>query len=684
MAEALTHAQTTALWVASFFDELVRCGVRAAVVSPGSRSTPLAMAAFELSCRRPDDLRVYVDVDERGAAFLGLGMAKASGRPVALICTSGTATANYYPAVIEAETSRVPLIVLTGDRPPRLQGLGAPQTTDQLKLYGDHVRSFRAMPLPAADERSIAFARQAAREAFIAATGARPSFGRPGDVQVASRACEAMAGPVHLNFPFDEPLKPEFGAADRWVAASAASAPNDAEAGGAAAVEPPAGDGAAAAGDTGAAPGAAVVAAGASADAFSFGRLPIAFVVHVPRPALANADAELLAAVLADKRVLVLAGEGTCSTLAEAHEVAAWARRCGYPLLADPLSGLRAVDAPQVVDAYDAAFGQADCPLPDAVIRFGRYPVSKRATTQLAAARPLNVVVDAGETRDFNAATDRFVAMAPLDFVRSFDPSALAARDCGSAPSEAQRAFFDAWISLNDRTRVRLAAAASVAAGTVSEEPATDAAPSEGPVTDDADRTELFEGALIAAVLDEAPASSCLFVANSMAVRNLDTFQRRGRGPRCVMANRGQNGIDGTLSTAIGAAQLFEQTTLITGDLTLQHDLNALALQHELLRNQPGTPPTLVVVLLNNDGGAIFDMLPQASDDPYFERLFLTPQGVDFEHAALAFGVPYRRAASLEEFSRLYRMRLRVPGISLIEARVPLRGLKERLGGYWK
>ena len=122
----LTHSQVTALWTASFFDELVRCGVRAAVVSPGSRSTPLAMAAYELSCRRPADLRVFVDVDERGAAFLGLGMAKASGRPVVLICTSGTATANYYPAVIEAETSRVPLIALTGDRPPRLQGLGAP------------------------------------------------------------------------------------------------------------------------------------------------------------------------------------------------------------------------------------------------------------------------------------------------------------------------------------------------------------------------------------------------------------------------------------------------------------------------------------------------------------------------------------------------------------------------------
>ncbi|MEE0582596.1 MAG: thiamine pyrophosphate-binding protein, partial [Adlercreutzia sp.] len=166
-----THQQDTALFVAAFFDEMVRWGVCEVVVSPGSRSTALAMAAYELEQRRPQDLRVYVDIDERGAAFLGLGLAKASGRPVALVCTSGTALANYYPAVIEAETSRVPLIVLSGDRPPQLQGLGAPQTTDQLKAYGNHVRSFRAMPTPRGRDRDIAFARQAAREAVLAALG---------------------------------------------------------------------------------------------------------------------------------------------------------------------------------------------------------------------------------------------------------------------------------------------------------------------------------------------------------------------------------------------------------------------------------------------------------------------------------------------------------------------------------
>ncbi len=166
--------QETALFVSAFFDELARWGVCETVVSPGSRSTALAMTAFEMSERFPERMRVYVDVDERGASFFALGLAKASGRPVCLVCTSGTALANYYPAVMEAETSRVPLIVLSGDRPLRLQGFGAPQTVDQLKAYGTHVRAFRQMPLPGAAPRDIAFVRQTAREICLAAMGRAP------------------------------------------------------------------------------------------------------------------------------------------------------------------------------------------------------------------------------------------------------------------------------------------------------------------------------------------------------------------------------------------------------------------------------------------------------------------------------------------------------------------------------
>lgn len=196
----------TARFLGAFFDELACWGVHDVVISPGSRSTPLAMTAYELHRRAPWRMRVFVDVDERGAAFFALGMAKASGCPAALICTSGTAVANYYPAITEAEASRIPLVVLTGDRPPRLQGLGAPQTCNQLNMYGNHVRSFRQMPLPNADDAALAFARQAAREAVIASCGG----GRISDDEGIRIAGECQGAPVHVNFPFDEPLKPDF------------------------------------------------------------------------------------------------------------------------------------------------------------------------------------------------------------------------------------------------------------------------------------------------------------------------------------------------------------------------------------------------------------------------------------------------------------------------------------------
>ena len=709
----LGHGGTCALWVCSFLDELVRCGVRAAVVSPGSRSTPLAMAAFELSCRRPDLLRLYVDVDERGAAFFGLGMAKAGGGPVALICTSGTAVANYYPAVIEAETSRVPLVVLTGDRPPRLQGLGAPQTTDQLKIFGDHVRAFRAMPLPAAAARDLAFARQAAREAVLAATGGHARFAADGllaqddgrmpdagaegasadaviaveDIPVASFACEHMAGPVHLNFPFDEPLKPDFPTADAFaaqVAGSGSDAFSLARAG------EPAGNG-----------GCDPSGTGSLAD---FGSTSACAPFVPVRTALAPDAAREVLACIRSGRALVLAGEGSCSTLGEAREVVAWARKLRLPVLADPLSGLRSVDAAEVMDAYDTVFSWEGCPVPEVVIRFGRYPISKRATKRIAAAHPRCIVVDEGQTRDYEALGGLVVPASPIDFVRScMDVAELLAdgngEHAGAYATPGQEAFMHAWTACNDEARARVERLGVPGGGIVQGDArfssrgkcreATgvfadeEACSGELAEEEKVQQAGVFEGAVVRAVMELAPAGSCVFAANSMAVRAVDNFYLKSGKPLCLLANRGQNGIDGTVSTAIGAAQRFGQTTFITGDLTLQHDLGGLALQNELLANQPGTPPTIVIVLLNNDGGAIFDMLPQASDDPYFERLFLAPQRVDFEYAALAFGVPYRRVETAREFADCYRKRLCFPGISLIEVRTSLRGVKERYGAYW-
>ena len=754
LAGGAADPRATARFVGAFLDELCRWGVHDVVVSPGSRSTPLAMCAYELSRRAPERLCLFVDVDERGAAFFALGLAKAGGRPAALICTSGTAVANYYPAVLEAESSRVPLIVLTGDRPPRLQGLGAPQTCDQLKAYGDHVRAFRQMPLPSADAASLAFARQAAREA-CAAAGGDVGVGEAAAAAVCADGCGVTAriagccagGPVHLNFPFDESLKPDLsttrlfdGGRARMVCAGVAARAEAAVCAGAA-VRPEAAvhaDAAASAEATDDAAAARIGVADVSRET-SVPSLDIvpSGVVSV-RVTMTSEVARAVSDLLAGARALVLAGEGTCSTVEEARAVLAWARAFGMPLLADPLSGLRSFDEPFVIDNYDSVLGAGGAApeglRPQVIVRFGRYPVSKRATQFVAATRPVQIVVDERETRDFNAATDVFVPCRPIEFARAM----MGARTEGEAeaslsPSSFRQEFLAAWVAANEQARARIVAAACNDAG----DGAVGATGTGVP-----EATATFEGAYVRRVVELAPEGSCLFAANSMSIRALDTFLLKSDKRLAVLCNRGLNGIDGTVSTALGAAQRFAQTTLITGDLTLLHDLNALALQRELRVQRAhgakaglsaaaasGAPygngtgggfardeargteggfardeardageaalggaslevegrpaPSIVIVLLNNDGGGIFDMLPQRSDEAYFERLFLTPQEVDFQAAARAFSVPHCRAETVAAFDETYRAALGVPGISLIEVRVPLRGLKERYASCW-
>ena len=658
--------RATARFLGAFFDELAKWGVRNVVISPGSRSTPLSMIAYELSCRAPQRMSTYVDIDERGAAFLALGMAKASGRPAALVCSSGTAIANYYPAILEAESSRVPLIVLTADRPPQLQGLGAPQTCDQSHAYGTHVRAYRGMPLPADDEGSLRFARQAAREACIAALGscefpqnqgAQNPSAPIGTPQRLAGAC--FGGPVHLNVPFDEPLKPDVTLPDLFDAG--------------------------------------IPCAGSAADGTGLGAKPVRnsqlpVGVAQVRGVMEGAAAAQLARELLASSVLLLAGEGSCATYEEAQRVLAFARAFAIPVLADPLSGLRSLDDPLVIGNYDSVLQPGgispdEALNPQVIVRFGRYPVSKRAT-QWARAREdagvLQVVVDPLETRDTNAATTVFVRMKPADFAQSME-RALRREDGPATAGANDLSFANAW------QRVEEAAAKRIAA--------VDAGKGSDP--------DGFEGAYVRRVLELAPAGSCLFAANSMSVRAVDTFYLKGAKQLIVLANRGLNGIDGTVSTAIGASRCFGRTTLITGDLTMLHDLNSLALQRELrvqrqLADIAGdanrTPEQaakrnacetdtgaqgITIVLLNNNGGAIFDMLPQKSQEAYFERLFLTPQDVDFQAAVAAFGVPYSKTATLAEFDRAYRASLDVPGISFIEVPVPLQGLRERYADYW-
>lgn len=594
-----------ARYVGAFFDELMRAGVRDVVVSPGSRSTPLSMVAYEASRRFGSALNLYVDVDERGAAFFALGIAKATGRAVCVVCTSGTALANHYPAVMEAASSRVPLIVLSGDRPLRLQKLGAPQTCDQTKAFSESAARFYQAPEPSDDPGRIAAVRQVAQEAVIAAA-----------------PHSHASAPVHVNFFFDEPLVPDLGVEDLFTCGRRAQA----------------------------------------------GNLPS--IVSADR-ALALSDARELARVLDAHRVIVLAGEGTFSSEAlidharrdrEAQALIAFAERFDAPLLADPLSQLRSYEHPAVIGGYDRIMKSDDEPPFDAVVRFGRYPISKRATQAVAAADCVQIVVDRVDTRDFNAQTALFVQADPLDFV-----VALLEADAGGALD-------------GDGMPVAPALAENVRAWALLDRARTARIAESGMGADDG-----FEGAYVRALIEEVPAESLVFSANSMAVRALDAFYAPRAKRLTVLANRGLNGIDGTTSTAFGAAQAFAQTVFVTGDLTFLHDLNALALQGEMaLRARAGhAAPSILLVLLNNNGGAIFDLLPQRAESTCFERLFLTPQQVDLAAAARAFGVPVHSASTVEDFRCACRAAWGVPGVSLIEVPGTTSDVRERYDRYW-
>lgn len=662
--QSLPHQ--TARMVSAFFDELISCGVQDVVVSPGSRSTALAMVAHASS------MNLYVDVDERGAAFFALGLAKARGRAVAIVCTSGTALANYAPAVMEAESSRVPLVVLSGDRPARLQQLGAPQTFDQMKVFSDHVKKFWQMPQPSQDGRVVCYARQIAREAVIAAA--------PGTWS---------AGPVHINFPFDEPLKPDLTIEDLFVCGRGARAYDKygQDCVGCDHVEP----------------------------AERAGLGPIVRTNQV----LSEQQQHALVSFIRNHKVIALCGEGTLTPgtnnemLAQQREaLCQWAHAFDIPLLADPLSGMRSCDDSAVIDCYDNLFNQDDTPAFDTVIRFGRYPISKSTTTTLARRSSVqaeaaqsasetqhaatqgetasasyedvlySIVVDPQETRDFNCGTTTFIAMEPAHFVKSMlegmDRSAhehsesAASSACVdtqdtedlSAHAETPTPNIAAWSTVNKCECKRIAA-----------------------VRDAAD--DAFEGSYVAALLDQLPEQSLFFVANSMAIRAVDTFYNASNKSLFVLGNRGLNGIDGTLSSALGAVQEKGIGVLLTGDLTMLHDINALALQNEMrirARDKYSGPrreiPSLTIVLLNNDGGAIFDMLPQQSTEPYFNRLFLTPQAVKFEHIAQAFDIPYAHVETVEHFNDAFAQHVGQPGIHLIEITLPREGVRDRYQPY--
>jgi 2-succinyl-5-enolpyruvyl-6-hydroxy-3-cyclohexene-1-carboxylate synthase len=539
--------RNTAL-ASAFVEELARCGVRHAVLSPGSRSTPLAVALW-----RQPAIEVSVIVDERSGGFFALGAAQATRRPVAVLCTSGTAAANLHPAVAEADEAAVPLIVLTADRPPELRGIGAGQTIDQLKLYGAAPRWFCEVGTHEADDDGLLHYRSVACRAYAAARG------------------EPRPGPVHLNLAWRDPLAPV--AVDGDVTATS----------------PLALDGR--------------------------GDRPLTAVPHsgaTPDPALLD---ELAERIEAAPRGLILAGRQTDPALRE--PVFELARAAGYPVLAEPTSQLRrGRHEPAVVGAYDAiARLRAGALAPQLVLRFGDMPTSKPLRQWLAALEECRqLVVDAGF--GWNEPSHR------AETIVRAEPAALAAGLAERVPRSASDAWTAAW-----------GEAESIAREAIEAELGKLSAPSEPGL----------QAALGEALRD----GDLVYTASSMPIRDQEAFLLPGEADVLFLCNRGANGIDGLVSSGIGAAHASGRpAVIVTGDLGLLHDIGGLAALRDV-----STPVRIVII--DNGGGGIFHFLPQseAMAQDEFEALLGTPRGLDVAAAAQLFGIPHRRLDDLGELA---------------------------------
>ena len=532
-------------YIAALVDEFYQLGVRHAVFSPGSRSTTMAMLFKE-----HEGFETYMNIDERSASFMALGIAKAHKEPTVLVCTSGSAVSHYLPAVLEAQYSGVPLIVLSADRPHTLLHVGAPQTVDQHKIFGTAVNYFEELAVPQ-EAHYYTYPRQVARKAYM-------------------KAMDTKKGPVHINVPLFEPLVPEL-----------------------------------------------------SRNHFEAGRS--SFKVVKPNYSDIFACGEGNNLLERYERILILAGPQI--DIDEAEMIRSFGESLQAPILADPLSNIRGCGTSKVViSTYDALLaGQAFWHelKPDCVIQFGQIVVSKRVQQMVAS-------WDNVEYIEVNATMD---SMNPTGKTTMHIQASIDVFTNLYGVKNDSPAYLGKWQHLETAGKQKL--------GTAIEEPSC------------------FEGRTIRELQQHISDNAQVLIANSMSIRDFDYFWFSGESKAVLYGNRGVNGIDGTISTALGLAANGRPTYLVTGDLSLFHDLNGLAVAktHNL---------NLTIILHNNDGGGIFEYLPQKGTK-HFDYLFSTSQGLDYSGAAKLYGCGYTKISSPDELSSVLAKIGQESGVHIIE-----------------
>ena len=532
-------------YIAALVDEFYQLGVRHAVFSPGSRSTTMAMLFKE-----HEGFETYMNIDERSASFMALGIAKAHKEPTVLVCTSGSAVAHYLPAILEAQYTGVPLIVLSADRPHTLLHVGAPQTVDQHKIFGTAVNYFEELAVPQ-ESHYYTYPRQVARKAYM-------------------KAMDTKKGPVHINVPLFEPLVPEL-----------------------------------------------------SRNHFEAGRS--SFKVVKPNYSDIFACGEGNNLLERYERILILAGPQI--DIDEAETICSFGEALQAPILADPLSNVRGCDTSKVViSTYDALLARQALWYelkPDCVIQFGQIVVSKRVQQMIASWTDVEYI-------EVNPTMD---SMNPTGKTTMHMQASIDVFTHLYGKNNNSDTYLNIWRRLDQAGKKQLSLAS--------------------------DEPHCFEGRTIRELQKQIPEDGQIFVANSMTIRDFDYFWFSGESKAVLYGNRGVNGIDGTISTALGLAVNGRPTYLVTGDLSLFHDLNGLAVAktHNL---------NLTIILHNNDGGGIFEYLPQKGTK-HFDYLFSTSQGLDYSGAAKLYGCGYTKISSPNELSFVLAKIGQESGVHIIE-----------------
>ncbi len=555
-------------YIAAVVDELYELGIRDIVISPGARSTPLSM----WFCEHKFD--TYLQIDERCAGFFALGIAKEKNVPVVLVCTSGSALAHYLPAIIEASHARLPLIILSADRPYELQYVGAPQTMNQNQIFGNFTKYYQELSIPSSNENSTI---QDFRNARII-------------MQKAYIQCEcAPKGVVHINVPLRDPLTPNL-----------------------------------------------------DKNAFSLGRFTPAFSLQKSLSHFLFSEAGFVGfaerarlTTLSSKKGLIICG--TDSAVPYHEEIIRMAENLKAPILADPLSGLRSFNSSTIIDSYDSFLKEDSVKkelIPDYILLFGQAPVSKRLYQFLALHHEIECfqISESPEYRNPALSTNTFILGDAKSFIQQI--KAINTDD----------EYLKKWQSYQTSMREKLNSAKQ--------------------------ETLLFEGKIIQILQENIPKESRLLAANSMSIRDIDYFWQAKKQDIKIMGNRGVNGIDGTISTAFGIATNKKPTILLTGDLAFFHDMNGLLIgkTHNL---------NLIIILMNNNGGGIFQYLPQ-HNAKHFDYLFSTPHGMDFQGLEQIYNLNYTKIDSYQLFTEsLTNALAQKTNVHIIEVPISMQTSKE-------